>query len=201
MWYVQNVVNALKALPGSKVVVCGVPGCALIPLDFEFGSLQNPCHLVYASLERMALEVGSWDYFINIEDDVLLESAAFAQVLDFDKENLVNECLLPNRMERQEGNAYCVDLQATPGWTCQFKKFKAATLRVGVSPHSGLSILSQAKLKYALERVDLTRRDTIIGGPMASAYANIHSPFSLYRPFDPVDFVTVVHQDNWESSV
>jgi hypothetical protein len=34
---------------------------------------------------------------------------------------------------------------------------------------------------------------------MASAYANLHSAFSLYRPFDDLTFAHVEHLDPWEA--
>lgn len=196
--YLNHVLESLRAIPGAAVRVCGIPGSTLIPPDVTFSSLQNPCHLVYASIEKMADEIESYDYFVNIEDDVLLKPEVFSRIKAFDEDNLINECLLPNRMENKDGELYCVDLKATPGWTVQSKNWQDVTLRVALSPHSGFFVLSRDKFKYAVERVDLSRRDIIVGGFMASAFANIHSPFALFRPFSPLEYATVMHLDNWE---
>lgn len=60
-------------------------------------------------------------------------------------------------------------------------------------------MVSQAKLAYALEHVDLGFRGTKIGGPMASAYANFHVPFDLYRCVNDFEFHHVLHLDRWSA--
>ena len=188
----------MRRIPSSTVRVAGISGSTLIAPDLFFDELENSCHLVYASIEKMAEEIDDFDYFVNIEDDVLLEPSVFSEIVSFDREHSIEECLLPNRMEKNGDAVSCVDLKATPGWTDRIMQYKNATLRVAISPHSGLFVLSRDKFRFALERVDISRRDRIIGGLMASAFANIHSPFLLFRPYEPPDFLTVTHLDHWE---
>jgi hypothetical protein len=52
-------------------------------------------------------------------------------------------------------------------------------------------------MRYAAARVDLASRDLIIGGYMASAYANLHSSFLVWRARSDLLAHHVVHLDNW----
>jgi hypothetical protein len=170
---VLRTLAALQALEADVTIrVCGVPGQALVPLDVEF-QLEDPRLLIYESLARMCGEREGFDYFINIEDDIEVPRATFRNVLDFDREAMVNECLHPNRLEHE----VCVDLRALPGWTLQERRFASHQLRPALNPHSALLVLSRAKLEYALRHVDLGFRGHVVGGPMASAYAHFHKPF------------------------
>lgn len=190
---VMRTLAALRALEAEVTIrVCGVAGQALVPLDVEF-QLEDPRLLVYESLVRMCGEREGFDYFINIEDDIEVPRATFRNVLDFDREAMVNECLHPNRLEHE----VCVDLQALPGWTLQERRFASHQLRPALNPHSALLLLSRAKLEYALRHVDLGFRGHVVGGPMASAYAHFHKPFTLWRCADDPKFHSVVHLDDW----
>ena len=171
-----------------------------MPIDIEF-RLSDPRLLVYESLAMMARFSSEFDYFVNIEDDILLEREAFERITTFDAESLVNECLHPNRMEDRHDGSYCVDLEAMPGWTFHTRTVAGHQLRVALNPHSGLCVLSRAKLRYAMERVDLRRREQIVGGYMASAYANLHGPFAMFRVTDPLGAHKVTHLDWWKNPV
>jgi hypothetical protein len=152
---------------------------------------------VYESIEKMASFVNRFDYFINIEDDVLLTYQTFRRILDFDAHRPIHECYHPNRLERKEGYAYCVDLLAMPGWGHNELQYDGCTLRVARNPHSGLAVLSNEKLQYAMERTDLGQRAILIGHYMASAYANLHQPFLLFRNTTEIELHAVEHLDVW----
>lgn len=195
---IERALKSLRNIPGAEVVVCGINGKSLMPIDKDFSHLSDPSFLVYESIEWMASQVDKYDYFINIEDDILLTKETFDRVVDFDKSNSVNECLHPNRMEKDAGKEYCVDFKAWPGWTNIEKVYKGHILKVAINPHSGLSILSKEKLKFAMNNINLKRRDKIIGHYMASAYANLNSPFLLFRASDILSWHKVIHLDNWK---
>ena len=95
--------DALRALPGAEVNVCGIAGNALETIDIDFSqALSDPRMLPFESLAHMARRVDEYDYFINIEDDILVPPETFANVVAFDQESLVNEVLHPNRIEEDE---------------------------------------------------------------------------------------------------
>ena len=178
---VRRCVEALRELPDADVDlrVCGIGDSALLPLDTRYDELDDPTQLVYESLYDMASHVDEYDYFINVEDDVLVPPETWLNVLEFDRHCLVNEILHPNRMEVDDtGFRYCVDLYGNPVWTHQKKRFGGQTVRVAVTPHSGILVMSRAKLRYALSQIDRSFRGIIFAKGMESALAHFHSPFS-----------------------
>lgn len=201
---VEQVIRGLREIPGVEVCVCGVKGKSLIPIDQDFSHLTNPLFLVYETIEWMTSLVDQYDYFINIEDDVLLPLKTFERIVRFDKVSPIGECFHPNRMEYKDGEEYCVDLVATPGWKDIEKQFEGLILRVAVNPHSGLAVLSREKLLYAKTQVDFAKRGIIIGYYMASAYANLHTPFLMFRAAEKISAHMVIHLDrcdNWKSGL
>lgn len=200
---VETCLAALGRLPDAEVEVrvCGVGDNALLPLDRNYEHLGDPTQLVYESLYDMASEVDDYDYFINVEDDVLVPPETWLNVLEFDGGSLVNEILHPNRMEVDEtGFRYCVDLFGNPMWTHQQKTFKGHPIRVAVTPHSGILIMSREKLRYASSQIDMSFRGIIFAKGMESAFAHFHAPFSLYRTCEDLELHHVDHLDRWKHS-
>ncbi len=197
---VSACLEGLRRIEGAEVQVCGISGRSLEPVDIDFPGLRStPSLLVYESLAHMAGRIHEgFDYFINIEDDILLPAETLANTVEFDRESLPNEVFLPNRLEYDEaGQPYCLDWRAMPGWTNQRRRFRGREIRVAHNPHSGVLILSPGKFRYALRHLDAGHRGRSIGAEMASAYAYYHSPFCLYRSYDDLSFHNVFHLDQW----
>ena len=193
----------LRSLPGVEVYVCGIDGRSLEPIDIPFPHVRdNPTMLVYESLAHMAKRIDEgYDYFINIEDDILLPAVTLANLIEFDKESLLNEVLHPNRLEQDgAGTPYCVDMKALPGGTFQRRQYRGRELCVANSPHSALLLLSRDKLRYVLRHGDIEYRGRFLGVGMESALAYYHGPFCLYRSFEDLAFHTVTHLDPSPSS-
>lgn len=196
--------QAILSLTSSEfditLVVCGIPGHNLVPVDLEFTDLAHPTHLVFASLERMALEGERYDYFLNMEDDIQVPSSVLRNVFAFDRTCELDEVLHPNRMEADNEGTFCVDLVAFPGWSGHERKFADQQLGVARNPHSGLLLLSRPKFIYMRDTVNLGFRgqmEGFPGGPMATAYFNAHQPFRLWRVIDPHSDHVVHHLDRW----
>jgi hypothetical protein len=196
---VSSCLEAVRDLPGVEVAVCGIEGRALEPIDLDFSSIRDdPKLLIYETLAHMAGRLDEFDYFINVEDDVLLPSETFSNVLAFDEESLPNEALHPNRIEvDDDGLPFCVDIKAMPGWSYQRRTYRGHELRVARNPHSAVLILSRDKFRYALSHIDLGYRGRFLNYEMDSAFAYYHSPLSLYRPYLDLGFHTVTHLDRW----
>lgn len=199
---VTRALESLRGLPYDvDVKVCGIPGASLLPVDVDLSGVADPRHLVYAAIEHLAASRARYDHFLCIEDDVLLTPQVVDRMLRFQDCSEVHEVLLPNRLETVgEGLTYCVDLLATPGWRGLRREFEGLRLDVAQNPHSGLAFLSRRQLDYATGRVDLSRREVIFGGPMSSAFANLHQPFLLWRTRDDEAAHHVTHLDHWTSS-
>lgn len=198
---IQTVVDELKKIDGIEIKICGINGFNLVPIDIEFNHITNKTiFLVYETLNYMSKLKDQYDYFMNLEDDILFPNETFQNILKFDKENLINEIFLPNRLEKKnDGEIFCVDLFALKGFTTQTKNYNGKILKVALNPHSGLLVVSKEKLNYLLNKIDINSREIILGTGMESAFAHFHSPFSLFRSSD-LNFHHVVHLDKWTFS-
>ena len=200
---VETVAAQIRALPYKiDVRICGFPQEALIPIDIDMSGIGDPRWSVYESVERMFASVSDYDCFLNIEDDILISEKIVANALEFNAVSEVNEVYLPNRMEpRANGAMACVDLEAVPGWAELNRIFRDIVVDVAVNPHSGLFFLTQPQMRYAADRISLQRREQFHGGYMASAYANVHAPFLVWRAKSDLMAHHVVHADKWMHSV
>jgi hypothetical protein len=196
---VERCVEGLRRLPGVVVQVCGIEGRSLLPIDLDFSAVRaDPKLLVYESLAHMTGRLDEFDYFVNVEDDILVPPETLANVVEFDRDSFPNEVLHPNRLEMDAtGEPFCVDLRAMPGWIHQRRTHRGRELRVARNPHSAVLILSRDKFRYALRHVDPAYRGRFLNYEMDSAFAWYHSPLSLYRPYDDLAFHTVTHLDQW----
>lgn len=197
---VQLALDGIRALPfDMDVRVCGLTDYSLLPVDIDLGASSDPQYIVYASIEHMFDMLDHYDYFLNIEDDILISGDVLTTCMTFNASSQLNEVYLPNRIERRfDGTSYCVDLFAMPGWKPAFHRdFRGTSLGIACNPHSGLSFLSREQMRFAAKRVNLSRRDRILGGLMASAYANLHAPFLLWRAQFDLLAHHVVHLDKW----
>jgi hypothetical protein len=199
---VRIVLSQIRTLPYKiDLRICGFPQDALIPIDIDLSAIGDPRWIVYESIERMFASVDDYDCFLNIEDDILISENIIANALVFNTVSEVNEVYLPNRMEqRANGAMACVDLEAVPGWAELNRIFRDIVLDVAVNPHSGLFFLTQPQMRYAADRISLQRREQFHGGYMASAYANVHAPFLVWRAKSDLMAHHVVHADKWMHS-
>jgi hypothetical protein len=198
----EECIAQLKQLGQVDVKVCGIEGHSLVDIDINFPELKdNPTLLVYESLNHMAQYINEYDYFINLEDDILLPVETFENIIEFDQNALVNEILHPNRVEIDDnGYRYCVDFYAGNIWTIQKKNFKKREFKVHINPHSGILIMRRDKFKYAIDNIDTGFRGIIIAKAMESAFAHFHSCFALYRSYDDLNFHYIFHLDRWMQS-
>ena len=206
--YVEKTISSLRnlsALPEVATVdvrVCGIRDNSLVSLDVEFDE-PEPLFLVFDTLDWMLERRQDYDYYLLVEDDVLVPAEVLSNAIAFDQVSMVNEVLHPNRIEVDKGIAYNADLRTYGQWATQRKLFCGRQLVVNTNPHSAVFVLSARKLNYCADHADLSLRGRFRigefgGGMMASAFANFLSPVSLYRMYDDLTFNHVVHQDKFE---
>jgi hypothetical protein len=201
--YVENTINSLKQLGKNvDISVCGITNKSLVPIDISFNHIENrPIELIYESLNKLKDYINSYDYFVNIEDDLILPKETFERIVDISKSLRINEAIIPNRFESDLlGREYCVDLYAIPIWEEEEKKINDNIFKIPLNPHSGILILSKDRLNYSFEKIDLLFRGITIGRELESAFAHFHSPFQLYRPFNPINYLKIYHQDKFKHS-
>jgi hypothetical protein len=196
---VEKCISQLSEIDGIDIKICGIEGYSLLPLDINFPNIKDiPTLLIYESITHMVQYLDEYDYFINIEDDILLPTQTFHNVIEYDRVSIVNEILHPNRLETDEaGNKFCIDIAVSGYWTLQRKFYLNREIRVNTNPHSGILIMSQAKLRYAISNIDLGFRGILLSKEMESAFAHFHSPFSLYRLYNDNEFHYIIHMDKW----
>ena len=197
---VDRALRALATLPFDVTIrVCGIPGQSLVPITDRVPT-DDPLLIIYASLEMMAARRDDgFTHFLAIEDDVEVNPAFVRNAIEFARTSEVNEVWLPNRIEHTaDGQPFCVDYWADPGWRGLDRTHAGIRLDVAKNPHSGLVFLSREQVDYAVARVDLARRERFLGHFMESAFANLHMPFLLWRARDALLAHHVAHLDRWE---
>ena len=194
---VPRVIESLKNIPGCEVKVCGIKGFTVpgVSIDIDFPG-ENPHHIPYESLNLMNKYVNDYDYFINVEDDILVTEDVLQNVVQFDNlfKDDIRKVFLPNRVEKGDKKVHFVD------WRNSWLKnplimFENLPLKVASNHHSGILILSTKKYQYAYSKLDPKFRQVWWGGPMASAFAYFHIPFELYRNSMFTLFHSVEHLD------
>lgn len=208
---VERSLFALRALRDFEVNVCGHGGQALVPLDLDLSArTDNPQFMVFEALQLLQEARADYDYFMVIEDDLLFGADVWHNVLRFDASlGLSNDqrwILHPNRIEFLRTRAgvrqspFCIDLAVLRRRRGDPVLFEGRLLQEHENPHSGLLLVNRARLDIIAREVDPTFRGSVIGGPMASAFAHYHRPFRLLRPIDGLDWHTIQHLDpmDWQ---
>lgn len=203
---VDRVLFSLQALKDFDVRVCGHGGHGLVPLDFDFSDrTSNPQYLVFEALQMLQEFMESYDYFMVVEDDILMSADVWRNVLAFDAQfgELSDQRWVfhPNRIEYRHGQApFCIDLAVVRRRIGEPISFDGRQLQEHENPHSGLLLVNRAKLAIIAREVDPSFRGSVIGGPMASAFAHYHKPFRLFRCINGLDTHSIQHLDpmDWQ---
>lgn len=203
---VERSLFSLRALGDCDVRVCGHAGHSLVPLDLDLiDRTDNPQFVVFEALALLQTYRDHYDYFLVIEDDILFSADVWRNVLNFDLEygesSAQRWIFHPNRIEfRRDQAPYCIDLAVVRRRLGEPISFEGRQLQEHENPHSGLLLVNRAKLDIIAREVDPGFRGTVIGGPMASAFAHYHQPFRLFRCIDGLDIHTIQHLDpmDWQ---
>ena len=86
---VEAALGGLKQLVNSTVKVCGIDGHSLVNLDITFNDLEDSRLLIFSSLIEMKDHIDEYDYFLNIEDDILVTNDILNNIYEFDKLSLL----------------------------------------------------------------------------------------------------------------
>lgn len=163
----------------------------------------DPMFIGFRCQDELIKRVDDFDWFIFLEDDILLQDSFFLEKLEkFNtKVGLVRDVLLPNRYELWEVKKTYIDL--TMDEKMAWSKLSALEID-GVkfaectNPHSGFFCLSKSQINYWVESSrDFNGKDLGFGGPReCSATYSLWECFSLYKPH-PVNlnFLEVRHYD------
>lgn len=198
---VERALFSLRALREFDVRVCGHGGHSLVPLDFDLCErTANSQFLVFEVLQMLQVFREFYDYFLVLEDDILLSADVWRNVLAFDAQyaeaSKQRWIFHPNRIEyRQDQTPFCIDLAVVRRCIGEPILFEGLQLQEHENPHSGMLLVNRAKLDIINQEVDPGFRGSVVGGPMASAFAHYHKPFNLFRVNKRYDYHTIQHLD------
>ena len=105
--------------------------------------------------------------------------------------------LIPNRVEVIEGNQFCTDMIAMPGWKESTINIGGSLFREPINIHSGMFLLTSSKFREAYEKRPFKIPTIIIGGYMASSLANMLAYFRILRKLPTSSENPVIHLDSW----
>jgi hypothetical protein len=204
---VERALFSLRALRDLDVKVSGHGGHSLVPLDLDLATrTANPQFLVFEALQMLQELRQHYDQFLVVEDDLLLSADLFHTVERFNAEfgsfSDHRWILHPNRSEYRNGAVpFCIDLAVVRRRLGVPLPFASRQVQEHENPHSGLLMVNREQLEIIRQEVDPNFRGTVIGGPMASAFAHYHAPFRLFRFIDSLDQHTIQHLDpmDWQA--
>jgi len=198
---VERALFSLRALRDLDVKVCGHAGHSLVPLDLDLADrTANPQFVVFEALQLLQEFRHHYDQFLVVEDDLLVSADLFHAVDQFNGQFGLTSghrwILHPNRIEYRHGVApYCIDLVVVRRRLGEPLAFDGRLVQEHENPHSGLLLVNRDQLEIIRQEVDPCFRGSVIGGPMASAFAHYHRPFRLFRFIDGLDRHTIQHLD------
>jgi len=203
---VERALFSLRSLRDLDVQVCGHGGHCLVPLDFDLADrTPNPQFLVFEALQFLQEFRHEYDQFLVVEDDLLVPADLFHNVDlfndQFGQASAHRWILHPSRIEFRHGAApFCIDLAVVRRRLGEPLPFDGRLVQEHENPHSGLLLVNREQLEIIRHEVDPCFRGSVIGGPMASAFAHFHKPFRLYRYIDGLDRHTIQHLDpmDWQ---
>jgi hypothetical protein len=164
----------------------------------------DPMLLGFAAQDEFAANADSADWFLFLEDDIVLNDSLLLEKLDsFNRGAPDDALLLPHRYELWRGRKMYIDLMSREkpdlgawnrltmieidGW--RFAEFE--------NPHSGCYFLSRSQLRHWLDTGRHWRGKISLAGPRESAATgSLGEAFRLYKPHPAnLRFLEVRHWD------
>ena len=162
----------------------------------------NPLYLGYRAQDELAKHVQDYDWFLYIEDDIVINDGSFLDKLSrFNRfSGYPNAILFPNRYEMYEGKKYYIDLTIEPrlAWD------KVSAVEVDgtkfaecSNSHSGLYCLSKTQMEHWIASGRTWNYQDIMVSPLESAGTYcLMECFKIYKPHPlNLSYLEVRHYD------
>jgi hypothetical protein len=211
----------LPSIHSVDIVVCTtgdahmIPDLSLPPQLFRHHATNaEPLMLGFECHKVLRDYLGQYDYYVFLEDDLVLQDALFFEKLEqFNRFTTVQDLLQPNRYELSAqapfSKAY-VDGDIRPGATSTFQNVQEQPTLQGqlmglsvqfcrpLNPHSGCFFLNQEQLAYWVQQPHFLDRDVRFISPLESAATlGIMKTFRIYKPDRAcASFLEIRHADN-----
>ncbi len=162
----------------------------------------DPMFVEFRVQERLVNQVDDFDWFMLIEDDIIIHDAYFLEKLSkFNQKcGYDNAVLLPNRYEMWQGMKSYIDLTIDTKLAhnkLSLIEIEGVKFAEYTNPHAGMYCLSQSQIKYWIKSGREWRDKIMFVGPLESAatYCLLEC-FSLYKPHPSnLNFFEVRHYD------
>lgn len=162
-------------------------------------SVDNPMNLGFECSYVLKENLGKYDYYCFMEDDLLINDPYFFEKLNwFNKENDFMRLLNPNRYEVSTTGAVLkayVDGDIRSDLTEKFQNINESSHLQGnflgknivfqrpLNPHSGCYFLTQKQMEHWANQPYFTDKDTSFISPLeSSASLGIMKTFKVYKP-------------------
>jgi hypothetical protein len=179
-----------------EILRIGIKNLSLVQLDVEVET-ENPRFIPWLAIDHAYKISHIYDYVLVVEDDILVEEGTITELLAFNSNENSDYILIPNRVEVIEGNQFCTDMIAMPGWKESTININGSLFREPINIHSGMFLLTSSKFREAFEKRPFKTPTIIIGGYMASALANMLAYFRILRKLPTSTEIPVTHLDSW----
>lgn len=158
----------------------------------------NPELLGFKAQGEFIKRINSYDWFIFLEDDIIINDGCFIDKLETINRNLNPKIvLIPNRFEICEGTKNYVDL-VNSKWN-QNSVIKLGNIKIAEcqNPHSGIYCLSKQQLEIWIKSGRFWHEKlTFVGNLESAATGCLFECFSLYKPHpENLYFLEVQHWD------
>jgi len=204
------------------VVVCTTGGhhvldklAGIAGLFRHHATSAEPMRLGFECHEVLRNGLGNYDYYVYLEDDILLADPYFFRKLQWFSSRFGDDCLLqPNRYELHplqplvklyiDGNLAdpslserIQDVREHPRLESEFLGDSLVFSRVN-NPHSGCFFLNRRQMEAWAAKPYFLDRDTSFAGPLESAATlGVTRAFRVYKPArENAAFLEVHHQGN-----
>lgn len=192
---------AIQTLP-NRHVIAYLPEYQIKCIQIQEGPDCDPLLLEYRLQEEFVERVEKFDWFLLIEDDIVLYDAFILEKLEkFNRQSgYENAILYPNRFEMYQGTKRYIDLtiQQPLLWnqlsSVEIEGVKFAEFN---NPHSAFYCLSRRQMKQWIKSGRLFKNQVVNVGPIESAATFcLLECFSIYKPHPSnLNYFEVRHYD------
>jgi hypothetical protein len=192
---------AIQTLP-NRHVIAYLPEYQIKCIQIQEGPDCDPLLLEYRIQEEFVERVEKFDWFLFIEDDIVLYDSFVLEKLEkFNlKSGYEKAILYPHRFEMYEGTKRYIDLTIDTelSWNqVSSVEIEGVKFAECSNPHSALYCLSRNQMKQWIKSGRVFKNQVLMVGPMESAATFcLLECFSIYKPHPSnLNYFEVRHYD------
>jgi len=167
--------------------------------------VEDPMILGHYAQELMVENKDDFDWFLFIEDDIVIRDSCFLEKIEFfNAYSQTQSILIPNRYEMYNGVKHYIDINFDSGEKPMLEWNRLSTLNIGgikfsecQNPHGGMYCLNKNQLQKWINSGRYWQNKNVSIGPLESAATFcLFECFNLYKPYSSnLHFLEVLHYD------